>query len=75
MEYKHKKNFTIKYDLNTVHFKFIIVFLFFSDFSKFNGIFLQDDFNVDYTTAVEMTSELFFLEVTHRIVVCVYEVN
>lgn len=35
---------------------------------------MQDDFNVDYSTAVEMTSELFFLEVTHRIIVCVYEV-
>jgi len=44
------------------------------DFTKYNSIFLQDDFNVDYTTAVEMTSELFFLEVTHRIVVCVYEI-
>lgn len=35
---------------------------------------MQDDYNVDYTTAVEMTSELFVIEVTHRIVVCVYEV-
>lgn len=47
---------------------------FFSDFAKYNSIFMQDDFNVDYSTAVEMTSELFFLEVTHRIIVCVYEV-
>jgi len=35
---------------------------------------MQDDFNVDYSTAVEMTSELFFLEITHRVVVCLYEV-
>lgn len=35
---------------------------------------MLDDFNVDYTTAVEMTSELFALEVTHRLVVCIYEV-
>lgn len=53
----------------------ITLFYFFSDFAKYNSIFMQDNFNVDYTTAVEMTSELFFLEVTHRIVVCVYEVG
>ncbi|XP_050536130.1 uncharacterized protein LOC126902671 [Daktulosphaira vitifoliae] len=44
------------------------------DFTKYNSIIMQDDFNVDYNTAVEMTSELFFLEVTHRLVVCFYEV-
>ncbi|XP_022169880.1 uncharacterized protein LOC111033454 [Myzus persicae] len=44
------------------------------DFTKYNSIFTRDDYNVDYTTAVEMTSELFFIEVTHRIIVCVYEI-
>lgn len=53
---------------------YINLFYVFSNFTKYNSIFLQDDFNVDYSTAVEMTSELFFLEVTHRVVVCVYEV-
>ncbi|XP_050426875.1 protein FAM8A1-like [Adelges cooleyi] len=44
------------------------------NFTKYNSIIMQDDFNVDYDTAVEMTSELLFLEVTHRLVVCLYEI-
>ncbi|VVC40021.1 RDD [Cinara cedri] len=42
------------------------------DFTKYNTFFMQED--LDYTAAVEMTSEIFFLEISHRIVVCVYEV-
>ncbi|KAL5243623.1 hypothetical protein ACI65C_011033 [Semiaphis heraclei] len=44
------------------------------DFTKYNSIFTREDYNVDYTTAIEMTSELFFLEIAHRIIVCVYEI-
>jgi len=44
------------------------------DFFKYNTMFMQDDFNVDYSTAVEVTSELLFLEITHRMIVCVYEI-
>ncbi|XP_060834869.1 protein FAM8A1-like [Rhopalosiphum padi] len=42
------------------------------DFTKYNSIFTREE--VDYTTAVEMTSELLFIEVAHRIIVCLYEV-
>jgi len=55
-----------------IYFIHKISYLFFSDFAKYNNIFTRDD--VDYTTAVEVTSELLFIEVTHRIIVCLYEV-
>lgn len=54
--------------------KLSLNFFVFSDLSKYNNLFTQDDVYVDYFTAVEMTSELFFLEVTYRVVVCLYEV-
>ncbi|KAE9526201.1 hypothetical protein AGLY_013832 [Aphis glycines] len=57
--------------------KFLIAYslvdsIFDIDFAKYNSIFTRDD--VDYTTAVEVTSELLFIEVTHRIIVCLYEI-
>ncbi|XP_025196320.1 protein FAM8A1-like [Melanaphis sacchari] len=42
------------------------------DFTKYNSIFSRDD--VDYTSTLEMTSELLFIEITHRIIVCLYEI-
>jgi len=53
-------------------FSYIKYVIFFSDFTKYNSIFTREE--VDYTTAVEMTSELLFIEVAHRIIVCLYEV-
>lgn len=45
------------------------------DLEKYDIDILQQQEKMDYKLAIEMTSEILFLEMIHRLIVCVYEVS
>lgn len=48
--------------------------LFFSDLDKFDFYKFSEHYD-DYKYAMELTSEILFLEVIYRILVCIFEVG
>ncbi|PSN43629.1 hypothetical protein C0J52_15034 [Blattella germanica] len=46
----------------------------FIDLDKYDLDVLQPNVKIDYKIALEMTSEILFLELIHRVVVCIFEV-
>jgi len=70
----------LKIKISQLYYEFYILYVFnlyfyFSDFAKYNKILAQDDYTMNYSIVVEVTSELIFLEIAHRIIVCLYEVS